>query len=128
MALIFTTHALRRMGPHGILVRDVREALRAPMMVEDYPDNVPYPSRLVLGWAGTRPLHIVIANEPPFGDPDHEDQQAVATSRDGRATRILDDSRRGRAFAIPCHAGIRQREDVDQPRISAAPTLTSGCA
>jgi hypothetical protein len=67
MALIFTTHALRRMGPRGILVRDVREALRAPMMVEDYPDNVPSPSRLVLGWAGTRPLHVVIANEPVAG-------------------------------------------------------------
>ena len=31
MALIFTTHALRRMRLRGILVREVREALRAPV-------------------------------------------------------------------------------------------------
>ena len=48
MALIFTTHALRRMRLRGILVREVREALRAPLLVEDYPEDVPYPSRLIL--------------------------------------------------------------------------------
>ena len=36
MALIFTTHALRRMRLRGILVR---EALRAPILVEDYPSG-----------------------------------------------------------------------------------------
>lgn len=64
MALIFTTHALRRMPPRGILVREVREVLHAPVLVEDYPDDMPYPSRLVLGWAGGRPLHVVVADEP----------------------------------------------------------------
>ena len=31
------------------------------MVVEEYPDDNPYPSCLLLGWIGKRPLHIVIA-------------------------------------------------------------------
>jgi uncharacterized protein DUF4258 len=30
--------------------------------VEDYPDDTPYPSRLVLGWNGRRPIHVVVAD------------------------------------------------------------------
>jgi hypothetical protein len=30
--------------------------------IEDYPDDTPYPSRLVLGWVGARPLHVVLAD------------------------------------------------------------------
>ena len=30
--------------------------------MEDYSDDTPYPSRLVLGWHGARPLHVVIAD------------------------------------------------------------------
>lgn len=29
---------------------------------EIYPDDTPYPSRLVLGWLGSRPLHVVVAD------------------------------------------------------------------
>ena len=65
MALIFTTHALRRMRLRRILVR---EALRAPVLVEDYyPEDVPYPSRLILGWVSNWPIHLVVADEPVEG-------------------------------------------------------------
>ena len=67
MALIFTTHALRRMRLRRILVREVREALRAPVLVEDYPEDVPYPSRVILGWVSNRPIHLVVADEPVEG-------------------------------------------------------------
>jgi hypothetical protein len=30
--------------------------------VEDYPDDTPYPSRLVLGWSSSRPIHVVVAD------------------------------------------------------------------
>jgi len=30
--------------------------------VEDYPDDIPHPSRLVLGWSGARPIHVVVAD------------------------------------------------------------------
>ena len=32
--------------------------------IEDYPDDTPFPSRLVLGWVGSRPLHVVAADNP----------------------------------------------------------------
>lgn len=33
---------------------------------EDYPDDTPYPSRLLLGWHNNRPLNIVVADN--FGE------------------------------------------------------------
>jgi hypothetical protein len=41
---------------------EVRNVITTGEVVEDYPDDVPYPSRLVLGWHGTRPLHVVVAD------------------------------------------------------------------
>ena len=29
--------------------------------IDDYPDDMPYPSRLALGWVHGRPLHVVAA-------------------------------------------------------------------
>ena len=41
---------------------DPARALESIETVEDYPHDEPYPSRLVLGWSGGRPLHLVIAH------------------------------------------------------------------
>jgi len=38
--------------------------LASRKVFEEYPDDEPYPSRLLLGWIGTRPLHIVAARNP----------------------------------------------------------------
>jgi hypothetical protein len=59
--LIFRVHAVERMFQRSIDEEDVREALEAGEVIEDYPDDTPYPSRLILGWAGARPLHVVVA-------------------------------------------------------------------
>jgi hypothetical protein len=32
------------------------------VLIEDYPTDTPYPSRLILGWVGARPLHVVAAD------------------------------------------------------------------
>ena len=44
-----------------VTVDDVRNALEIGEELEAYPEDQPYPSRLVLGWSGSRPLHIVPA-------------------------------------------------------------------
>ena len=59
--LVFRIHALQRMAQRGISPDDIRQSLEHYLVVEEYPDDNPYPSCLVLGWIGKRPLHIVIA-------------------------------------------------------------------
>jgi uncharacterized protein DUF4258 len=61
--LIFRVHALRRMFQRQISEADVREVLTSGQIIEAYPNDIPHPSRLVLGWRGTRPLHVVIADD-----------------------------------------------------------------
>lgn len=62
-SLIFTVHAVRRMFARGIRYDDVKTVLETGRTIEKYPDSKPYPSRLVLGWAGTRPIHVVVADD-----------------------------------------------------------------
>jgi hypothetical protein len=59
--LVFRTHALQRMFQRGIDDADVRSVLQAGEVIEDYPEDIPYPSQLILGWVGVRPLHVVVA-------------------------------------------------------------------
>lgn len=50
------------MFQRNINVDDVRHVLDTGEVVEDYPDDIPYPSYLMLGWCGSRPIHVVVAN------------------------------------------------------------------
>lgn len=59
--LIFRVHAIQRMVERGISETDVREVLEGGETIENYPDDTPYPSRLVLGLRGSRPIHVVAA-------------------------------------------------------------------
>jgi Domain of unknown function (DUF4258) len=60
--LVFRVHAIRRIFQRQISTDDVRHVLETGDIVEEYPDDLPYPSRLVLGWRGARPLHVVAAD------------------------------------------------------------------
>ncbi len=51
MKLVFRQHAIRRMFERRISVEDVNAALVNGKIIEDYPDDAPYPSRLLLGYA-----------------------------------------------------------------------------
>lgn len=61
MRLIFRVHAVERMFSRGVSEEDVRRVLDNGETVESYPEDKPYPSRLVLGWHGARPIHVVVA-------------------------------------------------------------------
>ena len=61
MKIIFRGHAVRRMFERGLSVEDVRAVLTSGETIADYPDDTPYPSRLVLGFQGGRALHVVAA-------------------------------------------------------------------
>ncbi|MBI2568726.1 MAG: DUF4258 domain-containing protein [Candidatus Schekmanbacteria bacterium] len=62
--LIFSGHAILRMAQRRIATLDVRHVLVHGEEIESYPNDTPYPSRLVLGFVAHRPLHVVAANNP----------------------------------------------------------------
>jgi hypothetical protein len=58
----FRVHAIKRMFQRQISAAAVLHVLDTGATVEQYPDDLPYPSRLVLGWWNSRPLHVVAAD------------------------------------------------------------------
>lgn len=60
--LVFRAHAVRRMFERGICEEDASEVTREGEVIEDYPEDTPYPSCLMLAWVGNRPLHVVAAH------------------------------------------------------------------
>ena len=59
--LEFRLHAVERMFERGISTEDVRRVIKVGKVIEDYPNDIPFPSCLVLGYARNKPLHVVIA-------------------------------------------------------------------
>ena len=68
--LIFRVHAIQRMVQRHISVSDVQHVLETGETIESYPGDMPYPSRLILGWIGPRPIHVVAAQNK-------EEQQTI---------------------------------------------------
>lgn len=60
--LVFRAHAIQRMFQRRVRIQDVQAVLTFGEIIEDYPLDTPYPSRLVLGWSEGRPLHVVAAD------------------------------------------------------------------
>jgi hypothetical protein len=50
------------MFQRNISEKDMRSILTKGEIIEEYADDTPYPSRLILGWIGGRPIHIVAAD------------------------------------------------------------------
>jgi hypothetical protein len=50
-----------------IAEQDILSVLRHGVLVEEYLDDTPYPSRLLLGWRNDLPLHVVAAQDPESG-------------------------------------------------------------
>jgi hypothetical protein len=61
--LVFRVHAIQRMFQRGVSETDVHHVLETGGVIQEYPEDQPYPSRLVLGWQGSRPIHVVVADD-----------------------------------------------------------------
>lgn len=57
--LLFRVHAVQRMFERNVSVRKVARALQFGEVIDDYSSEMPEPSRLILGFQGKRPFHIV---------------------------------------------------------------------
>jgi len=60
-AVVYRVHAILRMAERGISRGEVEEAIARGETIENYADDTPYPSRLVLATVERRPIHVVVA-------------------------------------------------------------------
>ena len=51
--LVFRVHAIQRMALRDISEAEVRAVLTTGEAIEEYPNDTPFSSRLVLGWIGS---------------------------------------------------------------------------
>lgn len=63
--IVFSGHAIRRVFERRFTVDEVRGAIASGETIADYPNDTPYPSRLLLGFANKRPVHVVVAMDKP---------------------------------------------------------------
>ena len=61
---LFRVHAVQRMFERHVSARRVSHALQSGETIEDYSSEMPEPSRLVLGFQGKRPFHVVTSENP----------------------------------------------------------------
>ena len=60
--LVYRFHALQRMLQRSISEDEIAFIIQNhPTILEEYPQDLPYPSQLVLGQIGKKSLHIVLA-------------------------------------------------------------------
>lgn len=57
----WTTHVVARLQERGIEPSDIKNCISTGRIIEDYPDDYPFPSCLVLGaTANGKALHVVV--------------------------------------------------------------------
>jgi hypothetical protein len=64
MKIYFRVHAVQRMFERKISVKTVSQALQSGEIIEDYSAEMPEPSRLILGFQGKHPFHVVTSENP----------------------------------------------------------------
>ena len=63
-AVFVTEHAAERFHQRGIKIRDIRAAVNNGEIIEQYPNDYPYPSCLILGKnAEGKNIHAVLSDE-----------------------------------------------------------------
>ncbi|MGI5100000.1 DUF4258 domain-containing protein [Treponema vincentii] len=57
MQYFFSEHVFRRMAERSFSPNTIKEVIQNGKTIKEYPDDTPYPSRLILGYDGNRPIH-----------------------------------------------------------------------
>ena len=74
LKVIFSRHAISQMFDRGISVDDIEKTISHGEVIDAYPDDNPYPSRLMLYKLADRPIHAVVAENI------HEQEVIVVTA------------------------------------------------
>lgn len=56
--IVLTQHSRKRFMERGILLKDVENVLNNGSIIEEYPDDYPFPSCLILGKSNEKNLHV----------------------------------------------------------------------
>jgi hypothetical protein len=59
--ILYRVHAVNQMFDRKISEKEVTEIVTRGKVIEEYQDDSPYPSYLLLGEGNDRPLHVVMA-------------------------------------------------------------------
>ena len=63
----WTTHCMKKMGERDIRIKDVKHCIAIGEIIEDYPDDYPYPSCLIFGYTEDgRVIHLVVGCDSVF--------------------------------------------------------------
>ena len=61
--IIITLHAAKRLEQRGIRSKDITDCIMSGEIIEQYPEDYPHPSCLILGDNGeAKPLHVVLGS------------------------------------------------------------------
>jgi hypothetical protein len=63
MKIIYRQHAIKRMHERGITEDEIERALANGKVIENYPNDTPFASALLLGQTDIKPIHIVYADD-----------------------------------------------------------------
>ncbi len=63
----YSTHAVKRMLEKNITTFEVEQTASLGEIIQDYHDDKPYPSVLLLYFVDTRPIHVVLAKNIETG-------------------------------------------------------------
>lgn len=63
----FSGHAVRRMFKRSVGRDEVLDAIAGGEVIEEYPDDTPFPSYLLLARTQERILHVVVARDRDHG-------------------------------------------------------------
>jgi hypothetical protein len=63
----YRLHAIQRMFERRIPLKKVSLTLGAGETIEDYSSEMPQPGRLILGFQGKRPIHVVVSESSDTG-------------------------------------------------------------
>ena len=58
---VFRVHAVQRMFERRVAIKKVLDSIKTGEIIEDYSSETPEPSRLILGFQGKRPFHVVVS-------------------------------------------------------------------
>ena len=63
-AIRFTRHAFERLFARALTPDFVLRIIKEGEVIASYPDDMPFPSALVLGFEEQKPVHVVVAQDP----------------------------------------------------------------